>query len=104
MNGGKEGLTEAGPSAFEPPSSIFQLAARFRLGEERLGHLEVKRASSPRRTSDQGTPEDSPASTLRARRSISSAQRRSTSAGSSASASSRLANSSAATSARSFAG
>src|SRR6185295_9312317 len=100
----EESLAEAGALPLEPPRGIFQFAAGFRLREERLAHREAKRAWRLRRTSDQGTPGESPARTRRARRSTSSAHRRSTSAGSSVSSSSRLSNSSAATSARSFAG
>lgn len=67
-------------------------------------HRRRSSASARRRTSSHGIPVVSPASTRRARRSISAAHAASTSAGCSACASSRLAKSWAATSARSFKG
>lgn len=80
------------------------LGVRFILEPNARIHCRRSSASARRRTSSHGTPAVSPVITRRARRSISSAQAASTSAGSAAAASSRLARSCAATSARSFTG
>jgi hypothetical protein len=89
---------------FVPVHRLVQFSGSFRFDVEPKTHRCLRRRSTRARTSSHGSPADSPASTRRARLSISFAQAISTSARSSAGSSSRLASSSAATSARSSTG
>ncbi|MEA2416536.1 MAG: hypothetical protein QOI58_3193 [Thermoanaerobaculia bacterium] len=100
----KKITTEVKSLFFVPVGRLIELNGGFWFDLERKDHRCLRRASIRARTSSHGSPVDSPASTRRARLSISFPQAISTSARSSAGSSSRLASNSAATSARSSTG
>ena len=102
---GDQTWTEPRSLRLIPARRLLELFLGFRLDEQRSSHSLARRSSRRCRTSSQGRPADSPASTRRPRRSISMAQAFSAASRSSGtSLSSRLSSSSAATSARSLTG
>jgi hypothetical protein len=67
-------LAEAGLTLFVPLNGVAELGAGLVFEANRLAHRRGRLASIERRTSSQAVPSDWPDRTLRARRSISSAQ------------------------------
>ena len=95
---------ETGPLVAVPEGSFEQFSGGLRFCAKRSTHRLAKRLAMRERTSGQGSPAESAASTRRARLSTSRAQAACTAAESSVTGSSRLASSSAATVARSSGG
>ncbi len=104
VDGREERLPQTGALSRVPQRCCFELVSRFRLEGDRPTHPSVSARRTRSRTSVHASPCDSPANTLRARPSSSSAHACSTAASSPSGGPSRLTKSSAARSARSASG